>query len=73
MSDITMNAEEYLDMLRELNERLWEEVLDTITDHFSKTITDNDDYMKYYCTCVEGDTITLELVVSELGLMEEEE
>lgn len=61
MSDIKMNAEEYLDTLRELNERLWEQVLDTITDHFSKTIPDNDDDMKYYSTSVEGDTITLEV------------
>ena len=58
---ITMNAEEYLDELRELDERLWEQVLDTITDHFNKTIPDNDDYMKYYSTSIEGDTITLEL------------
>ena len=57
----TMNAEEYLDKLRQLNERLWEQVLDTITDHFNKTIPDNDDNMKYYSTSVEGDTITLEL------------
>jgi len=58
---ITMNAEEYLDTLRELDERLWEQVLDTITDHFNKTIPDNDDGMKYYSTSIEGDTITLEL------------
>ena len=57
----TMNAEEYLDELRELDERLWEQVLDTITDHFNKSIPDNDDGMKYYSTSVEGDTITLEL------------
>jgi len=60
--NITMNAEEYLDKLRELNERLWEQVLDTITDHFNPTIPDNADGEKYYCTSYEDGNIVLELV-----------
>lgn len=51
----TMNAEEFLDELRELDERLWEQVLDTVSDHHSKTIPDNDDYSKYYCTSYDED------------------
>ena len=58
----TMNAEEYLDELHELDSRLWEQVLDTITDHFNKTIPDNDDGEKYYSTSYDEDgNVVLEL------------
>ena len=57
----TMNAEEYLNQLRELDEGLWEQVLDTITDHHNKTIPDNDDGMKYYITLYDEGKVVLEL------------
>ena len=57
----TMNAEEYLTELRELDEGLWEQVLDTITDHHNKTIPDNDDGMKYYITLYDEGKVVLEL------------
>lgn len=59
---ITMNAEEYLNTLRKLNQKLWEEVLDTINDHFSKTIPDNDDDVRYYCHTYEDGSIVLEVM-----------
>ena len=60
-----MNAEEYLNQLRELDEGLWEQVLDTITDHHNKTIPDNDDGMKYYITLYDEGKVVLELYKDE--------
>lgn len=59
MRDIKYNGVQYLDLLRTLDERLWEQVLDLIADHHTEqlTITEqniNGYYLHDYC---EGDII----------------
>lgn len=49
MREKIFTAREMMNKLRELDERLYEKVLDTISEHYDLTIENNEDGESYFC------------------------